>query len=423
MKNKYEKLNSHVFVTKLAGFEHSKYIQFNETKHKKKENDIPLVQGQNIRNGRFIERYNYYISKNISDKLGRSKLNKKCILIPYVGSNLGEVGIFYHPYDCHMASNIAKIELVDDYFNIEYLKYYLQSPIGQSYLFIDKQGSAQPNITMQSIRNTLIIDRSKKEQEGIANILLKIDKKIDNNNQINNNLEELMKTIYQRWFIEFEFPNEEGKPYKSSGGKLVYNDELKQEIPEGWKVENIMDYINWEGTSQPPKSEFVYEPKGGYIRFIQNRDYDDNSHITFVPKSKVIGICNKYDILMDKYGDAGRTRFGLDGAYNVALAKIIIRNNLYREYIRSFLSSESVYNYLHNSSMASTRASLNENNISFINLTIPPKNLLEKYNKFANNYIESNISLKEENDKLTELKNFLLPLLMNGQINVDDIEI
>ena len=232
-----------------------------------------------------------------------------------------------------------------------------------------------------------------------------------------------MKTIYQRWFIEFEFPNEEGKPYKSSGGKLVYNDELKQEIPEGWKVENIMDYINWEGTSQPPKSEFVYEPKGGYIRFIQNRDYDDNSHITFVPKSKVIGICNKYDILMDKYGDAGRTRFGLDGAYNVALAKIIIRNNLYREYIRSFLSSESVYNYLHNSSMASTRASLNENNISFINLTIPPKNLLEKYNKFANNYIESNISLKEENDKLTELKNFLLPLLMNGQINVDDIEI
>lgn len=189
MKNKYEKLNSHVFVTKLAGFEHSKYIQFNETKHKEKENDIPLVQGQNIRNGRFIERYNYYISKNISDKLGRSKLNKKCILIPYVGSNLGEVGIFYHPYDCHMASNIAKIELVDDYFNIEYLKYYLQSPIGQSYLFIDKQGSAQPNITMQSIRNTLIIDRSKKEQEGIANILLKIDKKINNNNQINNNLD------------------------------------------------------------------------------------------------------------------------------------------------------------------------------------------------------------------------------------------
>ena len=301
------------------------------------------------------------------------------------------------------------------YYLLKYNKEYIAS-FGSGTTFKEVSGTVMKNIEV-NIPDTI------EEQKKIANILYSIDKKIELNNQVNNNLEELMKTIYQRWFIEFEFPNEEGKPYKSSGGKLVYNDELKQEIPEGWKVENIMDYINWEGTSQPPKSEFVYEPKGGYIRFIQNRDYDDNSHITFVPKSKVIGICNKYDILMDKYGDAGRTRFGLDGAYNVALAKIIIRNNLYREYIRSFLSSESVYNYLHNSSMASTRASLNENNISFINLTIPPKNLLEKYNKFANNYIESNISLKEENDKLTELKNFLLPLLMNGQINVDDIEI
>ena len=185
---KYEKLGNHVFVTKLAGFEHSKYIQFNETKRKVKDDDIPLVQGQNIRNGNFIEKYNYYISKQISDELIRSKLNKKCILIPYVGSNLGEVGIFYHPYDCHMASNIAKIELIDDYFDIEYLKYYLQSPIGQSYLFVDKQGSAQPNITMQSIRNTLIIDKPKEEQLKIVKSLKEIDDKININTQINNNL-------------------------------------------------------------------------------------------------------------------------------------------------------------------------------------------------------------------------------------------
>ena len=236
---KYEKLGNHVFVTKLAGFEHSKYIQFNETKRKVKDDDIPLVQGQNIRNGNFIEKYNYYISKKISDELIRSKLNKKCILIPYVGSNLGEVGIFYHPYDCHMASNIAKIELIDDYFDIEYLKYYLQSPIGQSYLFVDKQGSAQPNITMQSIRNTLIIDKPKEEQLKIVKSLKEIDDKININTQINNNLEELMKTLYQRWFVEFNFPNEEGKPYKASGGKMVWNEELKQEIPEGWKVENL----------------------------------------------------------------------------------------------------------------------------------------------------------------------------------------
>jgi hypothetical protein len=72
------------------------------TKMKVNKTDIPMVQGKNIRNGLFVEEYDWYISKDISDKLIRSKLTKECILIPYVGSNLGEVGIFYHPYDCHL---------------------------------------------------------------------------------------------------------------------------------------------------------------------------------------------------------------------------------------------------------------------------------------------------------------------------------
>ncbi len=420
---KYEKLGNHVFVTKLAGFEHSKYIQFNETKRKVKDDDIPLVQGQNIRNGNFIEKYNYYISKKISDELIRSKLNKKCILIPYVGSNLGEVGIFYHPYDCHMASNIAKIELIDDYFDIEYLKYYLQSPIGQSYLFVDKQGSAQPNITMQSIRNTLIIDKPKEEQLKIVKSLKEIDDKININTQINNNLEELMQTLYQRWFIEFNFPNEDGNPYKSSGGKMIWNEELKHEIPEGWNVENLIDNINWIGGSQPPKSTFIYEKKDGYIRFIQNRDYDKEDHITYIKESKSNQLCTRTDIMMDKYGDAGKTRFGLEGAYNVALSKIDVKNKNLKEYIRYFLSSNSIYTYLHNSCIASTRASLNESNLSFLKIVIPNEKILLEFNNIAIKNMDMLLKNKDESKKLTELRDFLLPMLMNGQINVDDVEI
>ena len=184
----YEKLDSHVFVTKLAGFEHSEYIQENETVEKVNDNDIPLVQGKNIRNWRFVERYDYYIRKDISDKLIRSKLTKDCILVPYVGSNLGEVGVFYHKYDCQLASNIAKIELIDDKFDLEYLKYYLQSPVGQSFLFQAKQGSAQPNITMEAIRNTNVVDYPFDYQLKIAKALKAIDDKIDNNNRINDNL-------------------------------------------------------------------------------------------------------------------------------------------------------------------------------------------------------------------------------------------
>ena len=94
----FESLNNHSFVTKLAGFEHTEYIQNNETRNRINDDDIPLVQGKNIRKGNFVEKYDWYISKAISDNLMRSKLNKRCILIPYVGSNLGEVGIFNAPY-------------------------------------------------------------------------------------------------------------------------------------------------------------------------------------------------------------------------------------------------------------------------------------------------------------------------------------
>lgn len=105
-------------------------------------------------------------------------------MIPYVGSNLGEVGIFYNHEKCHLASNVAKIELTDDEYDLEYVKYYLQSPIGQQYLFREKQGSSQPNITMQSIRDTMIIKRSMQEQRQIVKVLLALDKKIENNNAI-----------------------------------------------------------------------------------------------------------------------------------------------------------------------------------------------------------------------------------------------
>ena len=99
-------------------------------------------------------------------------------------------------------------------------------------------GSTLPSMTFETYYSLKIPLPEYEKQKKIADFIFMILDKIKNNSQINNNLEELMKTIYQRWFIEFEFPNEEGKPYKSSGGRLVYNEELKQKIPENWNVGN-----------------------------------------------------------------------------------------------------------------------------------------------------------------------------------------
>lgn len=106
MDKDFEPLENYVFVTKLAGFEHTNYIQGKATHTPVLDTDIPMVQGKNIRNGFFVDEFDWYIDRNVSDKLPRSVLDKPCILIPYVGSNLGEVGVFYANRRCHLASNI-----------------------------------------------------------------------------------------------------------------------------------------------------------------------------------------------------------------------------------------------------------------------------------------------------------------------------
>lgn len=229
-------------------------------------------------------------------------------------------------------------------------------------------------------------------------------------------LQVLGQTIYSRWFNQFEFPDEDNKPYKSNGGKFVYNEELKKDIPIGWRVTNITNIINWESSSQPPKESFIYKYKNGYIRFIQNRDYDNSNYITYIPKTNTTKICTKYDIMIDKYGDAGRIRYGLVGAYNVALAKINPIIDDTQEYIRSYLNQDGVYTYLHNACIASTRASLNEEILKGLNLYIPNNKVLKEYENIMKTIINQILLINENTRLLNIQKETLLPLLINGQL-------
>ena len=125
-------------------------------------------------------------------------------------------------YNCNCGMNLFLIRFKE--INQRYMYYVMKN--NEEYIKSKAHGTTTKTITKDEVRNLEFkIHDTKSEQDKVEKILTTIDKKIDNNTQINNNLEELMKTIYQRWFIEFEFPNEEGKPYKSSGGKLVYNEE------------------------------------------------------------------------------------------------------------------------------------------------------------------------------------------------------
>lgn len=235
---------------------------------------------------------------------------------------------------------------------------------------------------------------------------------------INDNLAQQAKLLYDYWFTQFDFPDENGKPYSSSGGQMEWNNIVKRNIPIGWKVVAFTDIASWESNSQPPKSEFVYAPQKGYVRFIQNRDYDSNAHKTYIPLTKSLSIVDRLDILMDKYGDAGAVRYGIEGAFNVALGKINVHSKNLREYVRSFLESDGIYTFLHNSCMASTRASLSESNLSILKIVIPDEATVLKYERLLHNIRNRILKNNDETEKLIEIRGFLLPLLMNGQATI-----
>ncbi len=250
----------------------------------------------------------------------------------------------------------------------------------------------------------------------IAKIFNSIQNKIENNYKINELLHKILELLYEQYFVRFDFLDENNKPYQTSGGKMKFSKELNRLIPNDFEVKTLGELITWISGSQPPKSCHIYEHKEGYIRFIQNRDYSSNDYITYIPISKNNKICYQYDIMIDKYGEAGSVRFGLQGAYNVALSKISVLNQSMQEYIRSYLNSKPIKKYLSNACMASTRASLNENHIYSLMLPIPPINLLQKYEKIAKNIITAIINNNQSTQTLTALRDFLLPLLLKQQV-------
>ncbi len=254
------------------------------------------------------------------------------------------------------------------------------------------------------------------EQQKIARTLSILDQKIENNHKINELLHKILELLYEQYFVRFDFLDENNKPYQTSGGKMKFSKELNRLIPNDFEVKTLGELITWISGSQPPKSCHIYEHKEGYIRFIQNRDYSSNDYITYIPISKNNKICYQYDIMIDKYGEAGAVRFGLQGAYNVALSKISVLNQSMQEYIRSYLNSKPIKKYLSNACMASTRSSLNENHIYSLMLPIPPINLLQKYEKIAKNIITAIINNNQSTQTLTALRDFLLPLLLTQQV-------
>ena len=290
---------------------------------------------------------------------------------------------------------------IDGVSDADFLYYLMCSPLVRNPAIKSMVGSSGRQRVQTDVVANLDIELPPiEEQRKIGGLLKAFDDKIKLNNEINNNLEQQAQAFYENIFC---IPSDiDTKPISLS---------------------DLMDYA---GGSQPPASEFVFSEREGYIRFVQIRDYDTDSHITYIPDSPKNKLCEEHDIMIARYGASlGRICFGINGAYNVALAKVFPKKPFFREFLRCYLSSRTFYEGINNKGGGrSAQAGFNQSDINSFEIDFPVnETIVKNFECTVAPMFEQRLQLKKENQHLASLRDTVLPKLMSGELDVSNVEI
>ena len=262
-------------------------------------------------------------------------------------------------------------------------------------------------------------------EESIGTFFLNLDQKIRLNEQINQNLTAMAKQLYDYWFVQFDFPNEEGKPYKSSGGEMVWNKKLKREIPKGWNISLIKDFATTYSGGTPKSTNIEYY-NNGEIAWINSGELNSpiiTKTTNYITKCGLENSSAKLypsnSILVAMYGaTAGKVSLlTFEACSNQAVCGIIptIENMLY--YVYFHISS--LYSHFITLSTGSARDNISQNTIKNILLPIPTRNILKLFDEKIGSIYQMIVNNYQQIDSLAKQRDELLPLLMNGQVSVN----
>ncbi len=328
------------------------------------------------------------------------------IIITRVGT-YGNIALVTDDTKFCLGQNTVILNVDQKMIDNKYLFYYLTSSKGQQQIESRVTGSTQKTISLKSLKEINIIRHDYYKEKQIGNLLYKIDNKINSNKQIVANLEELSQTLFKRWFVDFEFPDENGNPYKSSGGEMV--DSELGEIPRSWKVDELGNYIKIKSGKRPKNK-------------VDKKDIENV--VPIIGASKIMGYTNDY-LYNEKIIIIGRV--GTHGVIQRFSTRTWPSDNTF--VITSDFESI-IYQVLKSIdyislNRGSTQPLLSQKDIKNTKVVMPTNaTLLSKYQKENNHILKMMDQKNIENQKLAQLRDTLLPKLMSGEIEIpDDIEV
>ena len=278
------------------------------------------------------------------------------------------------------------------------------------------KGTKMPRGDKNQIMDFILPRLDKPAQQKIAAVLSALDAKIELNNRINAELEAMAKTLYDYWFVQFDFPDKNGKPYKSSGGKMVYNEALKREIPEGWEDKELSDIANIT-MGQSPSGDSYNDNGHGTVFFQGCTDFGGRFPTIRQYTTKPNRLAKQNDILLSVRAPVG--------TLNIADVPCCIGRGL------SALNSKDGFNgflfyvmeyfkriFDRRNAEGTTFGSITQNDLYSLKLVYPNQKQLKSYDAIVAQFNFMILNNHKKNQQLAKLRDWLLPMLMNGQVKV-----
>lgn len=341
-----------------------------------------------------------YISWAKYEESPEIKIAPNDIVIVKTGNSYGRTAIIRnveHP----MTLNPQFVVLKDIQINPVYLAYFLKTDEFQKQIYGIVGGSAIPTLSQEDLASLIVRVPNENFQNTIADILDSLDGKIELNKQINDNLEAIAKQLYDYWFVQFDFPNEEGKPYKSSGGVMVWNEKLKREIPQGWDfcfLENLLTIRNGRDHKHLVDGEYPVYGSGGEMRKVSEYLYDGES------------------VLMPRKGSLNNIMYVNEAFWTVdTMFYSVMKQSNCAKYIYYTIKDIDFTRWDSGTGVPSMTSST----LYSIKLVKPQSGILKKFDEMISPLFEHMKQISEQNTVLTKQRDELLPLLMNGQATVN----